>query len=62
MLQGMEGCVLGVWIAHGEGLHSVTVVLAFVEKFVGGSIPSQLIDEGISPPQICDPDVIDAER
>jgi phosphoribosylformylglycinamidine (FGAM) synthase-like amidotransferase family enzyme len=25
MLQGMEGCVLGVWIAHGEGLHYVTV-------------------------------------
>jgi phosphoribosylformylglycinamidine (FGAM) synthase-like amidotransferase family enzyme len=20
MLQGMEGCVLGVWVAHGEGL------------------------------------------
>jgi phosphoribosylformylglycinamidine (FGAM) synthase-like amidotransferase family enzyme len=20
MLQGMEGCILGIWIAHGEGL------------------------------------------
>jgi hypothetical protein len=26
MLQGIEICVLGVWIAHVEGLHSVTVV------------------------------------
>jgi hypothetical protein len=27
MLQGIERYVLGVWIAHGEGLHFVTVVV-----------------------------------
>lgn len=45
MLQGMEGSVLGVWCAHGEGKAT----------FPDENVKSEILKNGLAPVRYCDP-------
>jgi phosphoribosylformylglycinamidine synthase len=52
MLKGMEGSVLGIWVAHGEGF----------AHFPDGTIRKRVLEEGLSPVRYVDDDGEVTER
>jgi phosphoribosylformylglycinamidine synthase len=52
MLKGMEGSVLGIWVAHGEGL----------AHFPDDAIRAKVLEEGLAPVRYVDDEGIVTER
>jgi phosphoribosylformylglycinamidine synthase len=52
MLKGMENSVLGVWVAHGEGL----------AYFPDGSIKQKVLADGLAPARYADDEANSTER